>query len=121
MPYRLLLTDQAKPVLAFIGASFSWISARFANAALPADVGTWIETGGMVALVGCLIYGITTLWKNRAEERKAMAEEREALLKRLDDKDKVIAALNAEFRNDWKNQVERLANALDRAEERHGG
>lgn len=94
-PPQMHLSELAQPALGFIGMVLSFIVAQVSSA-IPEAARGWVEGGAYVALVGFLAYTSWTFWK------------------RLNDRDKEIADLNREIRDDWKEQNDRLINVLDK-------
>lgn len=124
MPYRYLFEHDLvfRGIISFIGASFSWFVSAIGQA-VPSDVGDWLQTGGLSALVICLVYGIIAVWKARAQDRVQFEQQRTeerashnvemaALLSRIDAKDKELASINEAFRQEFKEQLEQLTRVL---------
>lgn len=89
------VTDLAQPAIGFLGAAGSLTLAQISEA-IPPQARGWVEGGAYVALVAFLAYGCVTLWK------------------RLNERDKDIAELNREIRQDWKTQNDRLIQVLEK-------
>ena len=90
-----MLSEFLQPALGFLGMVLSFIVAQVSDAIPPAARG-WVEGGAYVCLVGFLAYTSWTFWK------------------RLNDRDKEIAELNREIREDWKEQNTKLISVLDK-------
>ena len=92
---QMHLSELLQPALGFLGMIISLIVAQVSSA-IPEAARGWVEGGAYVALVGFLAYTSWTFWK------------------RLNDRDKEIADLNREIRDDWKEQNEKLITVLEK-------
>jgi hypothetical protein len=99
----MLPADALPTMLGFTGSGIfagGLIVAQAAGDALPGVVKAWMDGGFSLALLVCLSYAVTTLWK------------------RLQQRDEHIATLNEEHRKEQANQRTELLEALNKLMER---
>lgn len=92
------LYEFTQPLIGFVGAGASYGVMKLGQLAdaLPQETRGWMEAGGTVGLIGFLIYAVFTLWKRVVD-----------LTQRNED-------LNKEIRGEWKDQVNKLVNVLEK-------
>jgi hypothetical protein len=109
-----ILDPHVNPLVGFVTAGIStatiWL-AEIGSEVSPVSKG-WIEVGGTIGLIGGLSYGCVTLWKEIQRMNKDAREEREAHREE-------VAALNAEIRNEKRDQNDKLIEVLNKLDPDH--
>ena len=109
-----ILDPHVNPLVGFVTAGLStatiWLAETVSEVS-PVSKG-WIEIGGTIGLIGGLSYGCVTLWKEIQRMNQDARAEREAHREE-------VAALNAEIRNEKRDQNDKLIEVLNKLDPDH--